>query len=720
MSVINRNSGSAVYDTFAIALTKNMRVGQVCIVKGHITANDGLGAQYGVEANGSGGIEMNNGNELVILDGETLKPASVANISGLVGTVDGQQISVGEYNAGSNVGNFSATYRTDLARTAHDGVRYHSPARSLASEGLATYLTEVTDTDLGLWENKEVLTLEMAGGYVGLANNSPSWQALLNTNPASIDFDNPGTYAFLASSIHSQSVKITSAPGVIIDCTDPSYTGSYWTQFEGSIEQIENLSVSPTIGETQVTFASAPSLSTGDVFIIWNPTDFSWSGFRSNYYAGEYCEVEEISSNDAILKNNLYDSYVFGDVNIYKLNSITVDIEGLKIIGSTSANLINLVHNRGSSINCEIEHVNNSCLSISRCYDVTASGLTINNEGDGGDDYGVSIGNSQNIKISQSTIYSRRHSVTTGGGSNDGAVPCRNIVISGSTLKNSTQTSVHNADFHGNTEDSQYIDCKIYGGVTWQGKNNGYVNCRIHPTSLGVVVTSAEILGGDFYLRGCDIYTTANPQTSSKGVIDIGGSTSVVTADTVFDCNFEVSGGFWNGNSLGSNTFLIYFRNRGTTQKVNIKFCDVDLNVNDFSAVIRTDVVSGTAASDYMIADNITTGLTAKNLFSHSGNFYRDFPHRTPTLTGIEELTTDTGETTTVGTSVNFKWVYPRTPHVSMARANAGSIGGSYGIVSANTADTNNIIPAIRNEAGANWGAAVAVDVCWSVSIREV
>ena len=178
MTVIIRNSGATVFDTIAIALTYNLRVGQVCIVKGNLTATDGLGAQYEVRAAGSGGFTMSNGNELYILDGETIKPASVANLFGLTG-VAGQQISVGEYNAGSNVGNFKAKYRTDLARTVHDGVRYHSPSRNLTTEGLTAYLVASTDAALGVWENIETeLTVAMAGATTGV-NASPSFNAAL-------------------------------------------------------------------------------------------------------------------------------------------------------------------------------------------------------------------------------------------------------------------------------------------------------------------------------------------------------------------------------------------------------------------------------------------------------------------------------------------------------------------------------------------------------------
>lgn len=137
MTVINRNAGSSIFDTFDIALTKNMRVGQVCIVKGQVTATDGLGAQYQVKANGSGGIQMTNGNELVILDGETLKPNSAQNLAGLVGTVTGQQISLKGYHAGSNAGGGAFVWGTGR----HNGGTFIDPNRAYPDWGVPAEVT---------------------------------------------------------------------------------------------------------------------------------------------------------------------------------------------------------------------------------------------------------------------------------------------------------------------------------------------------------------------------------------------------------------------------------------------------------------------------------------------------------------------------------------------------------------------------------------------------
>ena len=165
-----KKSGDVVNSIDTLTEASRLRIRHLCVVGGG-SVLDGDQAIYRVSDPGSGGIVMDNGNELMLLfvantPADIVTPIdSVEDLPGLEG-VEGQQISVGEYNEGTNVGNFKAKYRTDLARTNHDGVRYHSPARSLASEGLTTYLTATTDTDLGLWENKDAsigIPSEMAG-----------------------------------------------------------------------------------------------------------------------------------------------------------------------------------------------------------------------------------------------------------------------------------------------------------------------------------------------------------------------------------------------------------------------------------------------------------------------------------------------------------------------------------------------------------------------------
>lgn len=264
-------------------------------------------------------------------------------------------------------------------------------------------------------------------------------------------------------------------PSTVLDFTGTVSGGSYALDAVGTATQIEALSGTQTVGTNTVTFASAPSLSVGDVFVIYNPTTFSWSGFRSNYFAGEWCEVESIAGNVVTVRNQLYDTYAAANVDVYKITGPKVALRNFAIRGTTVFGLIRASLCIAPLIeNITASHANNAIVFLDRCFKPTVINPDVSNVGTGsGDDYGIVIGSSQHAKIIGGNIYARRHAVTTGGGAEICDVPVRDARIIGATLKNDIASDIFCADFHGNTEDSSYIDCTIYGGATWQGKEIG-------------------------------------------------------------------------------------------------------------------------------------------------------------------------------------------------------------------------------------------------------
>lgn len=553
-------------------------------------------------------------------------------------------------------------------------------------------------------------------------DNTAAWQALLDQKPAHIHFSVPGTYTFLGQATHDTDVAITAAPGVIIDCSGVGFVGGYWTKFAGAMPQIENLGVDASKGARVVTFASPPSLSPGDVFVIYNPTTFSWSAFRSNYFAGEFCRVVAVSGNDVTVAGELYDGYAAASVDVYRLDGIRVAAGGFEIKGDVSASLINLEFCRDSWINnVKGHHKNNSVIALTRCFNTVITDPAIHNEGDGGDDYGISIANSQTIKVSGGDVYSRRHAVTTGGDAQVGAVPCRDIRITNMTLSNDIGAGTHCADFHGNTEDSTYENCEIYGGATWQGKNNGYVNCRIGALSIGVCILAAEIKGGTHYARGCGLVTFTDPDISGRGVVEVGGNGGGITSNTSEDANFQVIGGSLNGRNLSATTRLVYVRNRGTTHKVSAEVSGVDLDVNDFGEVLLVLLSTGAADSNGFIVDNLkSVGPKQGGKLATITAAYSGFPMKMQKQTGFEEVTTSTGAPSIAGTPVTFRWEYPKTPALTISRNNRGYAGNRIGTAYAQPLSASAMTPSIATDDGANFSSAVTVQLHWHAEIAEV
>lgn len=576
--------------------------------------------------------------------------------------------------------------------------------------------------NVAILQIKGTFNVEAYGVSESQTDNKPQWQALLNNPAISNAHFSDGTYKFLSGSDCNRDIKVTQDDGCTIDCTDPGFTGNYWTNFEGAITQIEDLSANTNVGDRTLTFVSPPTLSVNDVFIIFNPTNSSWSGFRPNYFAGEFCRVVAISGSTVTVSGELYDSYVAGSVDIYRLDPIKVSLNNLNVIGDLSLNLIQMEFCRDSVIESpKIFHKNDSAIALIRSYNCSVINPAIHNEGDGGDDYGISVANCQTIKIRGGDIYSRRHAVTTGGDAQTGAVTCRDIRILNATISNDINSGVFAADFHGNTEDSTYVNCEIFGGATFQGKNNGYVDCRIGARDVGSCILTAEILGGRHYAINCHFHTTVNPQLTSRGVIDIGGNNiTAVTSDTLEDCEFIIEGGSINGTNFSASTSAIVFRNVGTIQKVNFKFSGVHLNVDDLGQVLFTQLASGIADSDYIIIDQLTTNKATQTLLAnHNSASYRDFPHRLQEQTGSETVTINTASSTTNGALVNFPWRYPRTPHTQVGRNNRAYAGNRIGVPYASVSDAT-ITPSISTDDGTNFTGAVTVDLQWRASIDEV
>ncbi len=374
-------------------------------------------------------------------------------------------------------------------------------------------------------------------------------------------------------------------PSTIIDFSGTVTGGSYAIDATGTATQIEELNGTQTVGTNTVTFTSAPSLSVGDVFVIYNPTNSSWSGFRTNYFAGEWCEVESISGSVVTTRNQLYDTYAAANVDVYKITGPKIALRNLAIRGTTVTGLFRATLCIAPLIeNVKADHGANSIIFFDRCFKPTVINPDMSNTGTGiNDDYGIVFGGSQHCKVIGGNIYSRRHAVATGGGGNICDVPMRDVRIIGTTLKNDIASGVFCADFHGNTEDGSYENCTIYGGATWQGKDVEFVNCTITADQGGRVIYSAEMKGGRFALKNCKLITHVDPSATSRGIIDIGGNSVATDANTVLPCTFIVQDCELYGRNLSGITSFVLFSNRGATVETNFRIEGVTANVNNIA-----------------------------------------------------------------------------------------------------------------------------------------
>ena len=233
------------------------------------------------------------------------------------------------------------------------------------------------------------------------------------------------------------------------------------------------------------------------------------------------------------------------------------------------------------------------------------------------------------------------------------------------------------------------------------------------------MILSAEILGGRHYLDNCRLFTYVNPNSATRGVVDVGGNSNVLTANTTQSSTFSVKNTSLYARNFDSNTALINIRNRGTTQNVNVEVDGLEIDADNFNRVLRLDVISGTAASDFIIVDGIKTGLTGKNLAIIDSN-YSAFPMRMQPQSGSEDVTIDTAASTKNGTTVSFKYAYPKVPVVLTARSGEGYMNNRIGICWADNVLTTGLLPRISTDDGTNFSSADTVTLNWTAGISEI
>ena len=510
-------------------------------------------------------------------------------------------------------------------------------------------------------------------------------------------------------------------PSTILDFTGTVTGGSYGLEAIGTATQIENLGATANVGEYTVTFASAPSLAVGDVFIIYNPTNFSWSPWRSVYRAGEWCEVLGVSGSTVTLTNPLYDSYTAASVSVYKVAGPKVVLRNFDIQGTTILGLIKTT----LCIEPLIENVkgalaNNSIVYFDRCYKPTVINPEMYNKGDGGSDYGIVFGNSQHGKMIGGNVYSRRHAVAVGGTDAIGCVTVRDLRVIGATLKNDPDSGTQAADMHGNMEDCEYDDCTIYGGGLLAGKNNRYVDCKIYGDGTsGICLYAGEILGGRIGAQGCEFISYKNPILVGRGVIDFGGNSDALNANVLYPLTAYVENCKWYGRNLSSSSSFMRFRLDGATVTTNFVIDGLVVDIDAISSVLRSSVTSGTADSDFIVIDNLAGFPTATILHNSTAGAYHGFPHRCQKQTGSQSLTATSGTNVTSGTTVSFKYIYPRVPS-AQAGGETVIAGNVAALPCLGTLTASTIAPRLISADATNWSSTITRTVSWSASIDEV
>lgn len=494
----------------------------------------------------------------------------------------------------------------------------------------------------------------------------------------------------------------------------------------GTATEIEVVS-SASAGNLQVVFASAPTLAPGDVFFLFDDAVL-WNSILAYYFAGEWLECRSVSGNTASLTTPLYSSYTAATVNAYKLASKPkVSFRNLKLNGG--ANIFGLLKitfcDKPILENVIVYNENYQCVEIDRCYRPMVTNCVMYNKGTGTlDDYGLTISNSQKVQVTGGDYYARRHGIAIGGGSGIGAVSDRNVRISNLTISNDINSGVYSADMHGNTQDVVYQGCTIYQGGGWAGADNGYDNCIIYSALNGWCVYASEVKGGELFVRNCKLFTKADPSAVGRGIVDVGGNSSALTASTNETLSLIVENNYVYADGVAVSTSFMKVVNSGSTAYVNIYIDGLRANVNAVMEVLRTNVDIGAAYSQAIVVDNISNFPTGTYLHVPQGAYYTNTPQRMMQQSGTVSLAATSGTKLTTASAITFQYIYPRTP---AANSTVGGATGSF-LNSANenigvgnlAVATTSIQLGLVSTSNANWTATATITANWSVGINEI
>jgi len=487
----------------------------------------------------------------------------------------------------------------------------------------------------------------------GTTNDATAIQSALDSG-ASVVYIPAGTYRCDSTLTVPVNVSlIGDGPGVsIIDgsqTTAGSLTGNTHIAIgSDSMTQIQDLASNVSKFDRSVTFTSAPTLSQNDVFIIYNPTDYSWSGFRAAYRAGEFCRAASISGNTVNLQSSLAADYTAASVDVYKLTTpTTCTVSGFTLKGlPDQTSQIYGIYLYGA-IDSSVEDVriygsSYHCLAITSCFNVQLRNVTAMEDGisDFGGDYGIAIGNSQNVNVIGGYVSAARHGMTIGGSSGAGKVPCRYLTFSDCYISTTADGGVQAADIHGNAEHILYHDCFIEGGSTIGGDYVAFDNCQVRSSVGGLLFYGGELKGTNVRIQNCTM--DGNGDVANRGIfIDFGGNSAAISSDTRNGGTIQISGNTmqWRGpTSLNEGSpIMVYNRGYSGSQQINVFITDnaFQYSVNGDRCEVEIAAAGSTpfgtvdfsgnscfACGGINVENSTTNEYSAENVYVHDNKIY--------------------------------------------------------------------------------------------------
>lgn len=407
--------------------------------------------------------------------------------------------------------------------------------------------------------------------------------------------------------------------------SDFTATGSVGLAFEGGgLTALPALAANATIYADQISFSAPHGLVPGDVICIHNPTDSSWSTWRTYYNAGEFATVRKVDGLTVYLAGLLYDSYTIASVNLYKVNYLKGDFDfgGAEIIGpplsvnyGVGARFTNIA--RSAIYGLTGRQANSSQIEIVQSVDVDLYGCNaylMDDNAISGTQYGLALANTQSLRVHGGTWQSRRHATAMGGGTGPGSIVTRDCHIYDAHLTSRGLGGGEEAgDFHGNVELSSYEGCTIIGGGVFGGNRNTYRNNKIFTGSAGYGFYCGEPKGASFdFINNEVTVTSRGSPPAGRAVFD----SNSINAKTVLGGTINIDGLRIMGADIPS-AFGVSIRNQGSTV-TTLRVAVANLHMDSPNALgpVRVDSPAGAQFASFVAGLITNTGVETLNISS--------------------------------------------------------------------------------------------------------
>lgn len=396
------------------------------------------------------------------------------------------------------------------------------------------------------------------------------------------------------------------AEGVVTINASGSFVAMYFGTNQRDLLTTINSGISKGI-----TSLSVDGVQEGDTLCFYNPSDFSWSGYRNYYRSGEFVKVVRYSNGTAYFNGGTKAAYPSG-TQVYKLKTKKVSVSGTFVFNfpSYGKNAMAMQFEQVADGNFDnlvvTSHTAPYAVQFKRCFNLAGKGMRITQRSPSvsfGLEYACYICNSQNIDF-EGIFCAERHAVTVTGNDEICGIVNRFISVNasgGGAIMTTGQGGVAAADWHGNTEKCRYGG--YIQGLACGGSKNSASGAHIdhipnNPAWPNILAT--ELKSIEFDLSNIHVTGVGDPSSVNRGCIDFGGNSTAFGTNTVDPGTLNLSGAVIDSPA----SVLIEIRNRGSVAAHTVNLNGVTANAESGKYTVRIAPVGevGISPSDVYMA----------------------------------------------------------------------------------------------------------------------